>query len=212
MNEWFWRVKPELPEFQLLFVDQSAGEIVARGRTIPVMWDGLAAGLPAGIDGALEGGFRLREAGGKPNTLCALAAEVRPDRQGTGLSGEVIQAMRRLADRHGLSKGVLAPVRPSWKERYPLTPIDRYAAWLRPDGLPFDPWMRVHERLGGAVLKPEPHSLRITGTVAHWREWVGLEFPESGRYVFPRGLAPVEIDLAEDVGRYWEPNVWMHHP
>ena len=29
----------------------------------------------------------------------------------------------------------MAPVRPTWKERYPLVPIERYAAWRRPDGL-----------------------------------------------------------------------------
>ena len=51
-----------------------------------------------------------------------------------------------------------APFRPSWKERYPLVPIERYAAWRRADGLLFDPWMRVHERLGASVLKAEPVS------------------------------------------------------
>lgn len=178
---------------------------------MPLRWDGSVAGLPDGIDGALEGGFRATQAGVEHDTLCALAAEVRPDRQGTGLSGEVIKAMRDLARRNGLERGIIAPVRPSWKERYPLAPIERYAAWVREDGLPFDPWMRVHARIGGLVLKPEPHSLRITGTVANWSEWVDMKFPESGLYVFPRGLAPVEIDLEDDVGRYWEPNVWMHH-
>lgn len=73
-----------------------------------------------------------------------------------------------IARTHGLSV-LIAPVRPSWKERHPLTPIERYAGVRRPeDGLPFDPWMRVHERLGAEVLKPEPESLRITGTVAEW--------------------------------------------
>lgn len=27
MNEWFWRVKEELPEFQLLFVEDDSGEV-----------------------------------------------------------------------------------------------------------------------------------------------------------------------------------------
>src|SRR5258708_31304265 len=36
---------------------------------------------------------------------------------------------------------LIAPVRPSWKDRYPLIPIAEYAAWRRADGLPFDPWM-----------------------------------------------------------------------
>ncbi len=73
--------------------------------------------------------------------------------------------MREIAGRHGLTD-LIAPVRPNWKERYPLTPIEQYAAWRRFDGFLFDPWMRVHERVGATVLKPEPRSLRITGTVA----------------------------------------------
>jgi len=61
------------------------------------------------------------------------------------------------------------------------------------------------------VLRPEPHSLRITATVAEWEERVGLAFPETGEYVFPGGLATLAIDRERDVGRYWEPNVWMRH-
>jgi hypothetical protein len=36
-----------------------------------------------------------------------------------------------------------------------------------------------------------------------------MVFPESGRYVIPGGLAPLSVDRGEDIGRYWEPNVWM---
>lgn len=89
-------------------------------------------------------------------------------------------------------------MRPSWKERYPLTPI--YARWRRPDGLPVRPWMRVHARLGGEVLRPEPQSLGITGAVPEWERWPGLAFPASGQYAFPRGLAPVWIDREADRG------------
>jgi hypothetical protein len=71
--------------------------------------------------------------------------------------------------------------------------------------------MRVHERLGAEVLKSEPQSLRITGTVAEWESWTEMAFPETGEYVFPRGLATLAVDREADVGRYWEPNVWMRH-
>jgi hypothetical protein len=92
-----------------------------------------------------------------------------------------------------------------------LLEIERYAQWRRPDGLLFDPWMRVHERLGADVLKPEPRSLRITGTVAEWEGWTAMTFSESGDYWFPSGLATVAIDRERDQGTYWEPNVWMRH-
>jgi hypothetical protein len=142
--------------------------------------------------------------------LCALLIQVPRDLQGRGLSRVAVEGMLELARRYALA-AVIAPVRPSWKERYPLVPIERYAAWRRADDLLFDPWMRVHERLGATVLKPEPHSLRITGTVAEWEEWTQMTFPESGDYWFPGGLAPVAISLDMDRGNYWEPNVWMRH-
>lgn len=211
MVQHFGRVEPELPEFQMLLVNEDKDEVVARARTIPVRWDGTASGLPEGIEAALVDGLKLRDEGGTPDALCALAAEVRPDRQGQGLSAEILKSMRACAGRDGLSRGLIAPVRPSWKERYPITPIERYAAWTRPDGLPLDPWMRVHARLGAHVLKTAPRSLKITGTVSEWESWVDMEFPESGTYVFPRGLSTVEIDVEIDLGTYFEPNVWMHH-
>ena len=126
------------------------------------------------------------------------------------MSAAAVRAMGGIARRHGL-QALIAPVRPSWKERYPLVPIERYARWRRPDGWLFDPWMRVHERIGATVLKPEPRSLRITGTTAEWADWTGMTFPESGDYWFPGGLATVRIDREHDRGSYWEPNIWMRH-
>jgi hypothetical protein len=72
--------------------------------------------------------------------------------------------------------------------------------------------MRVHERLGARVSTPLPESLRITGTVGEWESWTGMVFPETGTYVFPEGLAPLDVDRTADRGSYWEPNVWMIHP
>ncbi len=185
--------------------DAAAERTVARGRTIPFTWDGTLADLPAGVDAL---GLRALGETGAPTTLSALAAEVVSDRQGQGISSVVITAMAEVARNAGLDS-LVAPVRPSWKDRYPLTPIADYATWVQEDGLPFDPWMRVHARLGATTLRPEPHSLQITGSVAEWQRWTGTEFPADGEHVFPGGLAP--LDVRDGVGRYWEPNVWMLH-
>jgi hypothetical protein len=205
LNVYWSRLTDVHPEFQFHLVDEDDA-ILARARSIPLRWNGTVDDLPAGIDGAIARGF---DEGGA-NVLCALVIMVPRDLQRGGLSGAAVDAMREVAKRHGLDS-LIAPVRPSWKERYPLAPIARYASWRRDDGLLFDPWMRVHERRGAVVLKPEPHSLRITGTVADWEEWTETPFPESGDYWFPHGLATVAIDREQDSGRYWEPNVWMQH-
>lgn len=204
LNEYWHRLVDERPDFQFHLVD--GDEILARARSVPVRWNGAVDDLPDGIDGAIARAF---DEGGA-NVLCAMVIMVPRGLQGRGASGLALEAMVAIAREHGL-EALIAPVRPSWKERYPLTPIERYATWRRDDGLLFDPWMRVHERMGAEILKPEPHSLRITGTVAEWEGWTEMAFPETGEYVFPRGLAPVAIEREADVGRYWEPNVWMRH-
>lgn len=205
LNEFWSRLTEERPDFQFHLVDED-DEIHARVRSIPLRWNGTVEDLPAGIDGAIRRGF---EEGGA-NTLCALVVMVPRDLQGRGVSATALRAMSEMARRHGF-EALIAPVRPSWKVRYPLVPIERYAEWRRPDGLFFDPWMRVHQRLGGAALRPEPRSLRITGTVAEWEAWTEMSFPENGDYWFPGGLATVHIALDDDSGSYWEPNVWVHH-
>jgi hypothetical protein len=140
--------------------------------------------------------------------VSALAAEVELDRQREGLSPLMIRAMAEATRQAGLAP-LVAPVRPSSKDRYPLTPIDRYADWKRIDGLPFDPWLRVHARLGATILRPEPKSMRIEGPIDEWENWTEMTFPEDGEYVFPFGLSPLHVK--DGVGSYWEPNVWMLH-
>lgn len=53
--------------------------------------------------------------------------------------------------------------------------------------------------------------MRIPGRVAEWEGWAQMVFPESGTFVVPGALVPVEIDRERDEGLYVEPNVWMHH-
>ncbi len=202
---YFGELRTRFASFQALLLDAASDEPVARGRTIPCCWDGTLGDLPEGIDAM---GLRAVSDTRPPTTLCALAAEVVEGSQGAGLSGVVLRTMAWLARAHGLD-GLVAPVRPSHKDRYPLTPIDRYAAWVRPDGLPLDPWLRVHARLGGRMLRTAPRSLEIVRPVASWEDWTGLVFPEDGEYVFPKGLATLEV--AGAVGTYYEPNVWVQH-
>lgn len=211
LNRWWGHLDEDMPEFQFVLYDETAGEVVAEGHTAPLWWDGSDESLPDGIDAAIEQSFAQVRAGEPVNTLCALAAETPREGRGRGLAEQLLKAMRAIGERAGLTH-LIAPVRPPLKARYPLTAIERYVRWRREDGQLFDPWMRIHERLGARVATPIPRSLRITGTVGEWETWTGMAFPESGDYVFPEGLATVHIDRSTGLGSYWEPNVWMVHP
>jgi GNAT superfamily N-acetyltransferase len=187
--------------------DEDTDTLAGRGQTIPFRWDGAFEDLPNGVDGVVR---RVFESGGEPTALSAPVAVVDPRYQGRGLSSLVIDGMRRLAGEHGLD-ALLAPVRPTLKAKHPSTPVEDYLGLRRADGQLFDPWLRVHERLGAEILGVCPGSLVVEGTVAEWEEWTGMAFPDSGSYVVEGALVPVEIDRAQDVGSYVEPNVWMRH-
>lgn len=133
-----------------------------------------------------------------------------PARQGEGLAALMVETMRALCRLHGWDR-LIACVRPTLKAAYPLVPIDRYARWTRPDGLPFDPWIRLHVRLGGRIVRCAPASMRIEGSVAEWQTWTGMAFPEGGEYVVPGAAATVSIDREADAGIYLDPNVWLVH-
>jgi hypothetical protein len=196
------------PTCQLALYDDSSSEVLGAGNTIPCYWDGSTAGLPSGIDEVFERGFAedLETA----NALSALLIKIIPTSTGKGLSRLLIAGMCDIARKMGFDS-LIAPVRPTLKHCYPITPIEEYVLWTREDGLPFDPWIRVHHRLGADLLGVAPNSLRIAGTVAEWELWTKMRFPANGLYVFPGGLAPVRVDHEADEGLYYEPNVWMRH-
>jgi GNAT superfamily N-acetyltransferase len=197
-NAYWSRLYEERPEFQFALLDDD-GALLAEGNSIPV------SGMPAGWRDALRDGFTADAA----DRLCALAILIDPDHQQRGHSRLMLEHMRGLAFERGWD--LFAPVRPSLKHRYPLTPIERYVEWRREDGLLFDPWLRAHERLGAEIVGIAEGSLVAEGTVAELDQWSGLAFPESGSYVVEGALVPVEIDRERDRGSYREPNVWMRH-
>jgi GNAT superfamily N-acetyltransferase len=208
-NQYTGRVETYFPYYNIMLLDD--GAVVAGGWGVPLRWDGAVAALPAGgYDGALVAAVTGHEEGIVPDTLCIMAAAVRRDRQGGGLAGRTLTALRERATSAGLQR-VIAPVRPSLKIRYPLTPMERFAGWDRGDGLHLDPWIRTHQRLGATILGPAPDSMIIKGTVTEWEKWTGMAFPETGRYVVPEALDLVEIDCEQDLGTYAEPNLWMRH-
>ena len=210
LNAVFSLVYERFPAFQFGLCDR-AGRVVAVGNSVPFVWDGTPGGLPDRIVDVVAYAIRAHERGRRPNALSALAAIVDHRYRGRHLSGRVIVVMGRIAATHGLA-ALVAPVRPMLKGRYPLAPMASYVTWRRPDGSSFDPWLRVHRRLGARVLGIARRAMTVTATVAEWEARTGLRFPASGRYVVPGGFNPITIDRRRDLGRYVEPNVWMRHP
>jgi GNAT superfamily N-acetyltransferase len=200
----------EFADHQILFCEP-ADTLISVGHTIPFVWDGSPDDLPPTMAGLMERAISARRDRSTPNALSARAALVKPSHQRRGLSAEILRTMRSLAEERGIHT-LVAPVRPALKSSYPLMLFERYVGWRREDGAPFDPWLRVHHRLGAEFIKVMPRALVVTGEVSEWEAWTGMSFPENGPYVVPGALQPVQINLERNEGRYEDPNVWMRHP
>lgn len=163
-----------------------------------------------GWDGVIRWAALDRDRGTKPTLVSALEISIRPDRRGQGIAAVMLRAMRDNVRRLGFTE-LVAPVRPSGKHLEPHTPMREYAFRTRADGLPEDPWLRVHARAGATIVKIAPRSMVISGTLADWRGWTGLPFDATGDVVVPQALVPVHCSVEHDHAVYVEPNVWMRH-
>jgi GNAT superfamily N-acetyltransferase len=192
----------------ILVCQDETGEIVAKAFSVPFLLG--SDELPDdGWDGAIRRGIGTLVNGETPDKISAIEIAIKPGLQGTGLSAQILAALRDNAGRHGFAE-LLAPVRPNGKTD-PYQPMSEYAYQTREDGLPTDPWLRVHLRAGGTIDRVAPRSLVVPGTLEEWREWTGLPFDTSGPVVVPKALAPVICDLEQGVAVYVEPNVWIRH-
>jgi len=88
-------------------------------------------------------------------------------------------------------------VRPHQKHLRPHTSMREYISEMRADGLPADPWLRIHLRAGGRVVKIAPYSMTIIGSIANWFTWTGATLDQSGEVAVAGGLAPLIVSLEQ---------------
>lgn len=196
-------------DFQVVMCDRG-DQVAAIGHMVPLNWDGSPGDLPTTIDDIILQAVHIRKKQLVFNTVSALAVVVAKEYQGQGLSTMVLRKMTAIAEHYDCT-ALIVPVRPTWKSRYPLIRFERYCAWTREDGAPFDPWIRVHWQLGAEKLRISQKTLTVTGTIAQWEEWTGIQFPDSGEYVVPGALQPVKMDRERNLGVYEDAYLWMKH-
>jgi GNAT superfamily N-acetyltransferase len=205
------RIPAELPEYVLVAV-RDDGTVVAHAFSVPFALGGPGRGeLPGtGWDRALLWAVSDARHGRPPDTVSAIEISVEPGSQGQGLSARMLDALRDNARRLGFAE-VVAPVRPTAKHLEPDVPMTEYAARTRPDGLPSDPWLRVHVRAGGEIVGVAPASMVIPGTLEDWRAWTGQPFDADGPVRVPGALVPVQCVAGHGYAVYVEPKVWGRH-
>jgi len=195
-------------DHQILLIKEE--NLIAYGHTIPIYWGENIVNIPDNLKTLIENGVETEEKGLKPNILLALAVVVCPKYKGEGLSYEIVKLMKKLCTEKKYDS-LIVPVRPTLKSKYPLISIENYAYWKKEDGSAFDPWLRVHDKLGGKILKTSEISMVITGKVKEWEEWSNTKIPESGKYIIEGALSPLEINYDQDIGIYYDPCIWIKY-
>lgn len=190
----------------------SDGQIVSHGTAIGFCLDldGRRDLPDKGWDQALLWAYADIRNERAADTACALEVSIHTDHLGKGLSQRTFAAIRAAAKAAGFPL-LVAPVRPSGKHQEPDLSMEEYAFRQRDDGLPIDPWLRVHARLGGVIERIAPVSQTISGTLEQWNEWTGVSLPNDGPAHIPGGLVPVQCIADQGIGVYVEPNVWVRH-
>ena len=208
-NTLFHQVAVTFPEYNI--VATLDDRLVARGRAIPFRFPTAdRTELPAGgWDRVMIWGMGDHRRGDTPTAASALEIAIAKDHLGKGLSYVMLAAMRDAVRKHGLDT-LYAPVRPNGKQD-PKLPMATYIEQVRDDGLPVDPWLRVHVKAGAEIVKVAPTSMVVPGSLAEWREWTGLPFDQPGDVYVPGALTPVHCYPEHDQAVYVEPNVWVRH-
>jgi GNAT superfamily N-acetyltransferase len=201
-------------EFGLVAVDQvQPDRPLARAFSVPFAFRDGTSGreeLPdGGWDAVIRWADEDRRAGRPATVVSALEIMVAPHAQRSGIAGLMLSALRRNTQRLGFSD-LYAPLRPTGKDREPLTPFAEYVVRLREDGLPQDSWIRLHVRAGARIIKVAPCSMVVAGTIPEWSRWTRLTF-ESGPAIVPGALSPIHVSHEQDHAVYVEPNLWVHH-
>ncbi|MGW3245882.1 N-acetyltransferase [Streptomyces sp. NPDC001070] len=204
------RVAEDFPQYCVVATD--GDRVVARGFAVPfdAAREGREETPDQGWDRVLVWAYADLRDGHPPTAASALEITIDTGYLGRGLSHRMVAALRDTARDLG-HRALLAPVRPTAKHLRPRVPMADYIRLLREDGLPEDPWLRVHVKAGGVIEKVAPASMTVSGTLTQWRRWTGLPFDRDGAVEVPGALVPVHCDTAHDHAVYVEPNVWVRH-
>ncbi|MGK7929424.1 MAG: GNAT family N-acetyltransferase [Spirulina sp.] len=199
------------PEFQFGLIEIASQKMIAQGSCVPIPWDRPLEELPnTGCDWALTTGLAGKSNNTKPTILGAVSLAVLPQYRGRGLSKYLVDYMQELARSYQFSALILA-VRPTLKHLYPLTPMERYIQWKNEADFAFDPWLRTHLKQGAKLIGICDRSTTIVEPIFYWERTTQMRFPETGSYIIPSGIVPLEIDCNANQGSYIEPNIWLSY-
>jgi hypothetical protein len=199
------------PECQIGLFEAKTGCLLAAINSLALRWDQPLSNLPdTGWDWAVHTGLQSSSFHIEPNILAALAVTVAPAARKRGMSGKALALLKAMSRDQGLQH-LIVPVRPLMKHQYPDIPLEEYIRWTNEDGLPHDPWLRAHARIGGRISHVCSNSMTIRATLPEWSSWTGIDFDRSTSVSVSGMPGMLHVDCALEIATYVEPNVWVIH-
>lgn len=205
----YWnRVYSDFLDYQTLLLNGE--EVAAVINAVPVYIVKGQKELPKeGWDWVLEYACQCFDKKIVPNVLVGLSVAVNPKMRGLGIGKAAIARFKEIAKSRNLDK-VLIPVRPTRKSEFPKVPFEEYIN-KKENGRYFDPWLNLHYSVGGRFVNICERSMLAEADLKTWKEWIGMDFKESGEYEVAQALAPIKVDKENNKAVYIEPNVWIEH-
>ncbi len=191
-----------------LFSDQ--GELLGFINSLPFHYAGSLEDLPEnGWDWMIVKGITDYENGNHPNYLGGLQVIVLKKHQGRGYSKIILSHAKKVLRNSSLSK-LLIPIRPTKKHLFPSMSMEEYLL-KQEQNKTYDPWIRTHLSGGAQIVKVCTDSMTIQGDVPFWEKLFDKKINSSGQHVLTGALAPIRIDLENNIGRYVEANIWVKY-
>lgn len=208
-QEFYADILVDHADLQLCLIDEADDEPVALVNCVPFRYAGDLRDLPQeGWDWLVETGSRSGVE--RSNILGALAVSVASEHRGKGHAQRMIRELKAMAIRRRFD-AVVVPVRPSSKWQHPHVPMSDYLGWKNDRGEVYDPWLRSHVAQGARIIGPCERSMVVDEPLSFWETWLGRRLDSSAPCVVEGALAPIQVDLDRETGRYEEPNVWVSY-
>ena len=195
----------------------SQTELIAHGITTRLNWDGESSKLPRGWMGAVRQSYvesMLDET--RPTTLVGLFIYAEKAFREDGWAAEVAEEMKRIARRADLRELIIPLRLPTrYEAENAAMPFETFALRKRDDGQYRDHWLRMHVRLGAAVIGVSSVSHQHAMHPEDLRNLTGCErFVQSGEHLVKWNDEhySVIVDLEGEYAVINEGCVWVRHP
>ena len=170
-----------IPLARFFLVQTTTRDVIGAGMVGHFWWDGNPDSLPGGWSDAVRKLYLDFVTASKVNTRILLSAWLDKGHRGARLAERLVRGMLEAGGDEQAEYCVLPGLPTSRTRDRELAemPFEEFARRTGPDGMPEDPWIGLHLRMGGGSSSTPTGLIDSCGNCAHWRtsELTSTSFP-----------------------------------